>query len=165
MMDKGTHRLQGPRARWPLLLGLLFSFYFLLSSPSLSLSLLCLLSVPHGCSPLLTFSCAFRLHLPLQRPLSLPLFFLLPVTFSMWRESCPGNPSFLQLWRKRLAPGDKLFLLSVETSRLIFPSQEQNTKGYWPNQWISRMSVRSLLFIFIHSVWNTQGASLDPPLT
>lgn len=31
----------------------------------------------------------------------------------------------------------------LETSRLIFPSQEQNTKGCWPRQWISRRSVRS----------------------
>lgn len=71
------------------------------------------------------------------------LFPLLFVSFSVWKESCPGKPPPSSFggkdWPQETNPSSCL----LETSRLIFPSQEQNTKGCWPHQWISRRSVRS----------------------
>lgn len=118
---KGSHRLQVPRAQGPLLRGLLhpplvsslFSLYFLLGSPPLFLSLLCLLSLPHGCCPILTFSYRFLLSPSLQLPLSSPLLFLLSGLTLSGEGKLPRKPPIFQLWRKRLASGVKPFLLSV----------------------------------------------------
>lgn len=85
----------------------------LLRVSSFSLPLLCLLSVPQGCCPIFTFSCAFPLSSstsvsPIPASLSLAFYLILSVEGKLPRKA----PS-LQLWRKRLAPGDKPFLLSV----------------------------------------------------
>lgn len=98
---------------------------------------------PRGAAPYSLSPVLFHFHLPLQCPLFLPLFPLLFISFSVWKESCPGKPPPSSFggkdWRQETNPSSCL----LETSRLIFPSQEQNTKGCWPHQWPSRRSVRS----------------------
>lgn len=128
-------RLQGSsREGSPSLALSLFSFYFLLVSP-LSPQL-CLppffTGAAHTCS-LLCFS-VFTLT---SHPLSWPFYFLLSVLFSMWRESCPQNLSSLSFGGND-QPQETNSSYLLETSRLIFPSKDWNTKGYWPHQWISR---------------------------
>lgn len=140
--SKGTHRLWVPSAEWPLLLvssTCTVSVFILLSAglpfspfaPAVS-SLNCLRMLPT-----LTLSCAFPFSPSLLHPFSWPFYFLLSVLFSVWRESCPQN--FLSLcFGGNDQPQEANSSYQLKTSRLIFPPKDQNTKGCWPHQWISR---------------------------
>lgn len=72
------------------------------------------------CCPMFTFSCAFLLSSSTSVSLIPASLFLLSVSFSIWRESCPGNPPFSSFggkdWPQETNPSSCL----SETSRLIF---------------------------------------------
>lgn len=137
-------RLQAPCAQWTLFRGPLHLHHLCshftccwVPLPSLCPGWVFCVS-NHRCSPMLTFSCVLPLSPSLQSPLFLPLLFLLSVLILIERESCPGNPPSSSFGGKDQPQETNPFSCLLETSRPIFPSQERNTTGCWPHQWISR---------------------------
>lgn len=141
---KGSHRLQVPRAQGPLLRGLLH-FYRLcfhctfcwapLPSfcPCCVFCLFLMGAVPYSLSPVV-----FCSHPHFSFPYPHLSFSCFLVSLSVGRESCPGNPPSSSFGGKDWPQESNPFSCLLETSRLIFPSEERNTKGCWPHQRISR---------------------------
>lgn len=114
--------------------------------------------------PTLTLSCAFPFSPSLPHPLSWPFYFLLSILFSMWKESCPQNLSSLSAGGNDQAQETNSSYL-LETSRLIFHPRIRTPKATGHTSGSAETAITSLLLVSTHSVWNTLGDSLDPPLT
>lgn len=139
----------------------LLSFYLLLGTPSLSLSWLSLLCVqPCSLSPVFFH---FRPHFRvLYSCLSFSCFLF---SFSLRGKAAQETPLPPALEGKISPRRQILSLVCWKPVGRFFHHRSGTPQAVGHTSGSAEMSVRSLLFISIHSVWNTLGASLDPLLT
>lgn len=135
--ERGRAGCRGQAERGLLHLHCLCFHFTFCWAPLVSLCPCCVFCLTPWAQPTLTRPWAFPCTSSLLHPLSWPFYFLLSVLFSMWRKSCPQNLPTLSFGGND-QPQETNSSYLLETSRLIFPSKDQNTIGYWPHRWITR---------------------------